>query len=250
MSDGLRDQLLEATPPWTPLREMRLLSQAADFSLEEIWRHIQVRETPVGLVMRHDIPTRRMISFVADGLFRISLRTPAGEGIVMRLAGKGAHFGEVSSAARNPQSNYVVRVLEPGLLYQIQADEFFRIAHSTPEISSALTADLANQILERNTRLHSLATLDAPGRLAAEILRLSKEPSHCIDGFHIIRAPTHQEIAVQIGASRPHVTRHLLHLEKKRLIAVSRAKITILDLAGLERLARVQDQHDSGAVVE
>lgn len=240
MSDGVRDAVVEATPPWAPLRQMRLLSRAADFSLNEIWRHIQVRETPAGLAMRHDIPTRRMISFVADGLYRISLRTPAGEGLVMRLAGRGGHFGEVSAAARNPQSNYVVRVLERGLLYQIQADEFFRIAQGTPEIASALMADLANQILERNTRLHSLATLDAPGRLAAEVLRLSKEPAHCIDGFHITRAPTHQEIAVQIGASRPHVTRHLLHFEKQCLIECSRARITVLDLEGLSALAKVQ----------
>jgi CRP-like cAMP-binding protein len=101
-----------------------------------------------------------------------------------------------------------------------------------PKVALRIFEELGSRLKETESRLEEIAFKGIPARLASYLLQLSDE-----QGSDTITGMTHQDLGEQIGTYRETTTQTLNTFKADGLIDIGRKRITILDRAGLERVA-------------
>ena len=111
---------------------------------------------------------------------------------------------------------------------------------ASPVLARNLADSLSRRVRLANAHLLSLATLDVPGRVASQILSLSREYGEGTpDGVRIPIRLTQSDLAELVGASRVRVNQALGYLRKRQAISVDEGgRISVRDPGVLERRAR------------
>ena len=92
---------------------------------------------------------------------------------------------------------------------------------ASPVLARNLADSLSRRVRLANAHLLSLATLDVPGRVASQILSLSREYGEGTpDGVRIPIRLTQSDLAELVGASRVRVNQALGYLRKRQAISV------------------------------
>ncbi len=91
-----------------------------------------------------------------------------------------------------------------------------------------------------NAHLLSVATLDVPGRVASQLLALTREyGEETPEGLRVPIKLTQSDLAALVGASRVRVNQALGYYRKRRNISIDRDhRITVHDEEALARRAR------------
>jgi len=162
------------------------------------------------------------------GQVKVSIVSEGGREVILSLLGPGSVFGELSLLDGKPRSANVVAIEETDLLMLRRAD-FLQLIHKTPQIATALLAELATRMRKTDRQIEGLALLDVTSRISDTLLQLATEQgAETADGVTIESRPTHQELANMSGTTRETVSRVLKRLEGQGYINRNGRKITIL----------------------
>ena len=165
---------------------------------------------------------------IKKGQVKVSIVSEEGREVILSLLGESSVFGELSLLDGKPRSANVVATEETNLLMLRRAD-FVQLIYKTPQIATALLAELATRLRKTDRQIEGLALLDVTSRISETLLQLATEQgTETVDGVVIESRPTHQELANMSGTTRETVSRVLKRLEEQGYISCSGRKIAIL----------------------
>lgn len=190
---------------------------------------------PGAVVVRRDGPGKSLYILVS-GKVKVAYPGDDGETIIAMLSA-GDFFGELSVLDGEGRSADVV-ALEKTEALVLSADDVHACLRSYPAISVALLKGLAGRLRRSTEWIATLSSQDVYGRIARQLLDLSRE--HGVDapgGGRLIRLRLTQiDIAGIVGASRESVNKAMGYFKSKGYISVdSLHHITVLNPEALER---------------
>ena len=162
------------------------------------------------------------------GQVKVSIVSEEGREVILSLLGPGSVFGELSLLDGKPRSANVVATEEADLL-MLRRSDFVQLIYKTPQIATALLAELASRLRKTDRQIEGLALLDVTSRISETLLQLANEQGiETADGVVIESRPTHRELANMSGTTRETVSRVIKRLEGQGYIKCNGRKITIL----------------------
>ena len=165
---------------------------------------------------------------IHQGQVKVSIVSEDGREVILSLLGPGSVFGELSLLDGKPRSANVVATEDTDLL-MLRRSDFIQLIYKTPQIATALLAELASRLRKTDRQIEGLALLDVTSRISETLLQLAPEQgTETADGVGIESRPTHQELANMSGTTRETVSRVIKRLEGQGYINCSGRRITIL----------------------
>lgn len=149
--------------------------------------------------------------------------------IVVAYLNPGDFFGEMGLFEPNPQRSAEVRTRTICEIAEITYENFHELSKSYPDLSYAVFAQLVRRLKQTTRKVTDLAFIDVSGRIARNLIELSKQPEAMIlpNGRQI--RITRQELGRIVGCSREMVGRVLKSLEEQGMIETSGKSILIFD---------------------
>jgi CRP-like cAMP-binding protein len=182
-----------------------------------------------------------------DGLVRIFRVTPTGGEFTLGYVRPGELFGDVSVLSEEPRETFAQAKVASRIL-SVPRAAFVATLRAHNPVLYALTKQIAQRVIDLESRAEDLIFLDVRSRLAQLLLRLAREHGHRDDQGLVIELPlTHEEIATLIGTSRQTVSVLLRELTDAGLVARRGRQLVLPRPIGLEVLARPADGRHSGS---
>ncbi|NLF32703.1 MAG: Crp/Fnr family transcriptional regulator [Planctomycetes bacterium] len=184
------------------------------------------------VIMQGD-PVQRFI-VVHRGELSLLRSSADGRERIVAMLRPGMHFG-LAEMITGEGSAVAVRAEQECILGVLSQEAFRREVLADTKLSYALMQTMARSIFRLVRELDHATFESVPQRLARYLLAAAHHSGLRTDrGIQILRAPTHQELANLVGATRETVTRALGKMRDQGLLELGYRRITILDH---ERLA-------------
>jgi CRP/FNR family transcriptional regulator, global nitrogen regulator len=171
------------------------------------------------------------VYFLKRGAVKLSRVYEHGEEITVALLRENSVFGVLSLITGNRSDRFYHAVaFTPVDLVAVPVEQMEKIIQEDPEISRLLFQGLASRILQTEMMIETLAHRDMGSRLESFLLILCRDfglPTK--EGVTIDLRLSHQAIAEAIGSTRVTITRLLGDLRKRKLISISKKRITVHD---------------------
>jgi len=154
--------------------------------------------------------------------------------LTLRHLYAGDLFGEECLIERSKRGSYAEAVA-PTILSLIRAADFRRMVRDENELTLLVAKRLIMRVNEIEQVLAETSFKTVRSRIAAGLVRLyHKAPQNERATLRV----THQEIASLVGSTRETTTAVLHDFRKEGLIRTANRRVTVLDPAALERIAR------------
>ncbi len=160
--------------------------------------------------------------------------------VVLSIIGAGDTLGEISLLDSSGHSASAV-TLEDSLMLWMDKTSFHQMLDEFPRVSRNLVHIMGSRLRMNNELIQSLASLDAKGRVARQLLAFAdRYDSHRLGEPVIIPITlTQSDIADLVGASRKRVNHVMVSFREQGLISTNPAgKLVVLDRAGLAKFCR------------
>jgi len=218
---------------------MALFRGMTPHELERLAPLLHERSFPAGASVLTAEQPGEAVYVVLRGSVKVHLLTPDGAEVILAVLGPGEVVGEMSLADSLGRSASVTTLEESAFLW-IDRTIFRSGIEGSPVLARNLADILSRRMRLANAHLLSLATLDVPGRVASQILSLSREyGEESTDGVRIPIRFTQSDLAALVGASRVRVNQALGYLRKRGLISIdSEGHFTVHDENALGQRAR------------
>jgi CRP/FNR family transcriptional regulator, cyclic AMP receptor protein len=217
------------------LRSIPLFAKLDESELQRFGELTREKNYPKGSVIVFEDDPGDSLFIVRDGRVKVVLIGEDGREVILGVMGVGEHFGELSLIDDQPRSAHVIAMEETNLLV-LRRDDFRRRVEANPGVAWSLLSELARRLRRADAKIHGLALLDVPGRIARLLLDFADEGA----GDAIEKPLTHQTIAHMIGASRETVSRTIRDFQIQGLIKVERRRISVANRPGLKQLAQAR----------
>jgi len=180
------------------------------------------------------------VFLVESGVVRIDRTTTAGKIVLINLMAANEVFGELSAIDGAPRSASASTVTD-ARIRRVQAEEFRDLLNERSDLQAALLESVTARLRSLTTQFVENSSLDAPALMASGLLRLVEierelgRSTAAPDGS--IELPlliSQEELGQWSGLSREGAVKGLATLRSVGLIATSRKRVTIYNLAGLE----------------
>ena len=217
------------------LRSVQLFAKLDDAELQRFAELIREKTYPKGSVILFEDDPGDSLFIVKDGRVKVVLVGEDGREVILGVLGTGEHFGELSLIDEQPRSAHVI-AMEDATLLVLRSEDFRRRVEANPAVAWALLQELSRRLRRADGKIHGLALLDVPGRIARLLLDFADEAK----GDQIEKPLTHQTIAHMIGASRETVSRTMRDFQNQGWIGVERRRISLTDRTALKRAAQAR----------
>ena len=146
----------------------------------------------------------------------------------------GVYTGEMTLLDNQPHPEFVT-ALSRSMVVVLPGESVKAVLFSTPSMMESLCRKLAQRLRDSSAHKTILAQPNPLQRVCMHLLMLNAVPQ----GRHlrIPNAPTHQELAIMLNASRETVTRSFQLLQNKNWVERDGADLHILYLEGLQGIA-------------
>jgi CRP/FNR family cyclic AMP-dependent transcriptional regulator len=217
------------------LRSIPLFAKLDDAELGRFGELMREKNYPKGSVIVFEDDPGDSLFVVREGRVKVVLIGEDGREVILGVLGVGEHFGELSLIDDQPRSAHVIAMEETNLLV-LRRDDFRRRVEANPAVAWSLMTELTRRLRRADAKIHGLALLDVPGRIARLLLDFAEE-----GGSDMIEKPlTHQTIAHMIGASRETVSRTIRDFQIQSLIKVERRRISVINRPALRQMAQAR----------
>ena len=178
---------------------------------------------------------------VSEGMVRLTLATPAGRELNVRMAGPGELIGEIAVLDSGPRTADAVAI-STVTAYSITAASLGALFEARPRLARSVIALLCKRLRATTSQMEGIALHRIEFRLARFLLeRLGAEPAPSHGRRQSLELGYSQsELARLIGASRPKLNVALGLLEKTGAIKRTSDRL-FCDRDSLERLVDAQD---------
>ncbi|HET6680708.1 MAG TPA: Crp/Fnr family transcriptional regulator [Gemmatimonadaceae bacterium] len=217
------------------LRSVQLFSKLDDAELQRFAELTREKSYPKGSVILFEDDPGDSLFVVKEGRVKVVLVGEDGREVILGVLGETEHFGELSLIDEQPRSAHVI-AMEDSTLLVLRSDDFRRRVEANPEVAWALLQELSRRLRRADGKIHGLALLDVPGRIARLLLDFADEST----GDRLEKPLTHQTIAHMIGASRETVSRTMRDFQNQGWINVERRRISVANRPALKRCAQAR----------
>jgi len=173
---------------------------------------------------------------ILNGRVRIHNETPDGADMIITVLQAGDFFGELAVIDGGERSAAATTV-EATELLMLTREDLHDIIHRHPRIGLNLLVTLAGRLRRTTEALQAISTLDVNGRVAKQLLLLSRQHgAQTPSGSQITLRLTQADLAALVGDSRESVNKVLGFFKRKGWIEVDeRYRITVTSPKDLER---------------
>jgi len=166
---------------------------------------------------------------IMKGKVKVIITHTDGKEIILNILKSGDFFGEMAVFDQMPRSATIVAEEDCEFLI-ISQENIKDLIRRNPQIAFKLLSDMSRRVREADEQIGSLANLDAKGRVAQTLLKLSKEADMITDeGYQVFPRPPTKNIAAMSGTSHETVSLLLNELTQKRIIGLTKEYIIIYD---------------------
>jgi CRP/FNR family cyclic AMP-dependent transcriptional regulator len=227
-------------------REPAILSEVALFrglraeQLSKIGARLRRRTFPAGADVITAEEPGETVYILLEGSVKVYVTRPDGTEVVFAVLGRGELIGEMSLADSLGRSASVMTLEETGFLV-LDRETFRASVEELPTMALNLADALSRRLRLANAHLRSVAAMDVPGRVAAQLLALAREYGEPFPGGGTLIPPplTQSDLAALVGASRVRVNQAIAFFKKRRYLSVGTdRRITIHDADALAWRAR------------
>lgn len=169
------------------------------------------------------------VFFILSGSVKVTNLSASGKEIWHNILGSGNTFGEMASLTGRPRAASVI-ALEPTRAAILSQAEMIQLIRRDPDIAIWMMTQLSNRLLDANTKLRALLSLNIGQRVRSELVQLGQK-SPAANGYLVIEpVPNLSEMARRLNTERENVSREVSSLVAKGVIEKTPEKITILDV--------------------
>lgn len=182
----------------------------------------------------------RGVYMLCKGRIKLSITSPQGKSLILRIAGPGDILGVASVVSGKPLLA-TAETLEPCQINIVSSRQFltFIREHVTAALHAAQELSQSYEIACVQIRTLGLSQ-SASEKLARFLLDWTNKRQETNEGTRVMLTLTHEEIGEAIGVSRETVTRIFGEFRKKHLVGFHGAALRIRDRQGLEGLLAVK----------
>lgn len=220
------------------LKNIHIFSDLSSGEMEDLLARSQKRRYPQGSIVLHKDDAGNMIYLILKGSVKVVLSYSDGRETILTILKSGDYFGEMSVFDYLPRSATIVAEEECEFLI-ISRETITKLIKKSPQIALKLLTEMSRRVREANEQINSLANLDARGRVARTLLKLSKGAGARIEKDHkVFPKPLMKDIAAMAGTSRETVSRILNELAKRGVIGLTKECIIIYERLETEEETR------------
>jgi len=215
----------------------RGLNQA---EMEWIARRAHRRVFPAGANVLVAEQPGEAVYIILSGTVKIYIDQVEKRSVVLSIIGAGDTLGEISLLDSSGHSASAV-TLEESLMLWMDKSAFHQMLDEFPRVSRNLVNIMGTRLRMNNELILSLATLDAKGRVARQLLAFADryDSLHLGEPVIIPITLTQGDIADLVGASRKRVNQAMVSFREQGLISTNPAgKLVVLDCKGLAKFCK------------
>jgi len=217
--------------------EWPLLADLPAEDVRELLAIARRRTFDKGEVVFHRDDPAESLHLIVRGRFAARVVTAVGDSVLLDVLGPGQAFGELALLLPGERRSATVSALEDGETRSVFRDDFARLQRSHPGVKDVLLRLLAEQVRRTSDRIVEAHHVDADTRVRRRLCELGETYR---DGDDVPVVPlTQDDLAAMAGASRATVNRVLREEEKRGAVVLRRGRVTLLDIAELERRCRL-----------
>jgi len=209
----------------------------SDLTIEELENLVassEMRSYPTGSVVLRKGDVGEMVYLIVKGRVKVVVTHPDGKEIILNVLKSGDFFGEMAIFGDMPRSATVVAEGACEFLV-ISREIIIDQIRKHPTIALKLLSDMSQRVREADEQICGLTHLDANGRVAQTLLKLSRESDMVTDeGYRVFPAPAVEDIAAMSGTSKEKVSRLLTELHNKGIIGLTEEYVLIYDRLDIE----------------
>jgi CRP-like cAMP-binding protein len=190
-----------------------------------------------GEVVFHADDPADTLHLIVKGRFAARVQLAVGDTAILTVLGPGELFGEVALLGQEQRRSATIESLEAGETRSILRDDFERLRREHPGASDVMLAILVGEVKRLSRHLLEALYVPADKRVRRRLVELAAVYAGADAGT--VAIPLRQEdLAGLAGTSRATVNRVLREEEARGAVALGRGRITVLDVATLERRGR------------
>lgn len=222
------------------LKSVSIFANLKPEQLQSLPEKMRRRHYQRGEVIFHQDDPADRLHIIVEGRVKISITSEDGREKDIALFQPGDCFGEMALLDGSNRSATATAVDSSDTLVLFRED-FLKLLSEHPEVNSEVTSLLTQRLRKVNQMLGDVVFLDVPTRVAKQLLALAENYVNEEDGEASLESAIvvligQEELARLVGASRETVSRALNSYRRLGLVTMSHRRITIVDMAGLERM--------------
>lgn len=227
-----RRRLETAPAPKECLFAMDLFCDLSPADRAVFEQQTELRTCRKGQILYSQEDRAEVLFLLKRGRVQLYRLTPSGKRLELAVIEPGAFFGEMPLVGETLRHTFA-EATEDSLICVMSRSDITRLMRERSEVALRMIEVLSRRLALCEARLEELAYRSVQARIAAVLLRLSQGRS----GEPVLI--THQELGDMIGALRESVTKILDDFQRAELVELSRGRIILRDVAGLQ--ARLEE---------
>ena len=209
------------------------LSDADGVALE---RRAHLRKFAEGETLFSQGDTANELFVIAKGRVKVWRASEDGAALTLTLLGRGQPIGTLG-AAEDRLNHATATAVTPVEAWAWPIESLRQLMEASPALTSNVLRTVTNYAEQLIERLEEMASVPVEQRVARTLLRLARRAygESTTDGCEL--PLSRQDLAELTSATLPTVSRIMSRWRGDRLIAGTRGRVKLLDMAALARIA-------------
>lgn len=222
------------------LGRLTLFRGIDDDALNSVGRHVVTRHLPAGSLLFREGQPCEGLYIVARGRVRVYRSSADGREQVMHTQEAGQPIAEVPLFDGGPYPASA-RTIEDSTVLFLARSTFRSLYHERPEIADAVIQDLGRRLRRMVRLVEKISLRDVPARMALTLIEYAESTDALYDDGEFRLPRTQSALAAELATTRESIARALARLRDAGAIAQQGARVRILSLDTLRRIAAGQD---------
>ena len=194
---------------------------------------------PPGAVLFVEGQIPRGIFVICKGTVKLSINSPSGRTMIVKLAEAGEVLGLSASISGKPYE-VTTETIDPCQVNFVKREDFLKFLKDDADVCFKVAEQLSDKYHNACKEVRSLGLSQSAAEKLASLLWdwSSKNGEATIPEPRLKLRLTHEEIAQMIGTSRETVSRLFADLKKRHIVQSKGSTLLILDMAALRDIAK------------
>lgn len=222
-----RGQSGSAAPSKECMFAMDIFCDLEPAAMAAFEQQTEMRTCRKGQILYSQEDRAEVLFLLKRGRVQLYRLTPSGKRLDLAVIEPGAFFGEMPLIGESLRHTFA-EAAEDSLICVMSRNDIERLMRERSEVALRMIEVLSRRLTLCEARLEEMAYRSVPARIAAVLLRLGRGRSG-----EVVQI-THQELGDMIGALRESVTKILDEFQRTELVELSRGRIILHDVTGLQ----------------
>lgn len=224
------------TIPVAVLQDLSLLSGLPHVTIAHLAQHAVDRSFAKREVVLQKGNLPSALCFLLEGRLQGVDFTMDNREVGLYFITPGDYFGEVAVVDGLTQPEYVTAVARSRVVF-ISRELIKPILFASPKVAESLCTRLANRLRSVSAQRRILGLSNPLQRVCAQLEQLYSTGHPISAPLRVLNAPTHQELAIMINASRETVTRVFQLLQSRGVVERDGNDLLIQDPDFIDQVA-------------